>query len=232
LWYYVKSQLCKAVHDLRKKKLAEIVRDLRGERSQRDFAGLLSVSQPTVQSWESGKGANLPTLENIEKLAAIANKPLEDLLSQLLDRPLSFTSNVIPYEGDYVKIPIVAAVGAGGGANPQLEVIERFISLPADLITKHANPKYVHALEVMGDSMAPTLHSGDLVLIDTQKIDVSSGVYVFVYEGDTYVKRLARLGRKISITSDNPAYLPQELSSGDIDFRVLGKTFFSCQYLG
>jgi phage repressor protein C with HTH and peptisase S24 domain len=221
------------VDDLTKKKLAEIVRQLRGIRSQRDFATALSISQATVQSWESGKGANLPTLENIEKLAAIANKPLEDLLSQLLDRPLSVASNAIPMEGDYLKIPIVAAAGAGGGVNPHLCAIDKFISLPLELIKKYANPKFVHALEVVGDSMSPTLNPGDLVLIDTQKLEVSSGVYVYASGGDIFVKRLSRLSiGGIRIISDNSAYPTEDLTSQDIDFKVLGKTFFVCQYLG
>lgn len=215
--------------DLTKKKLAEIVRQLRGIRSQRDFATALSVSQATVQSWESGRGANLPSLENIEKLAAIANLSPDELLAQLRDRPP--VSNVGTYDCDYVKIPIVAVVGAGGGANPHLEATDRAINFPVEIFRKLtcANPDYVDAMEVLGDSMSPTLNHGDLVLIDTQSLEVSSGIYVLVFEGNIFVKRLIWVGKKIKIISDNPAYPTEDIGSTDLDFRVLGKVFYICQ---
>jgi phage repressor protein C with HTH and peptisase S24 domain len=214
------------VHESKRQKLSEIVKQLRGERSQRDFANALSVSQATVQSWESGRGGN-PTLENIQKLAAIAKLSPEEFMRQL-----SPESNVVIYDsGEYVKIPIVAVVGAGGGANPHLEATGRAINFPVELFRKlfNANPDHVDALEVMGDSMAPTLNHGDLVLIDTQSLEVSSGIYMFIYEGNIFVKRLSWVGKKIRIISDNSAYPPEDLGSADIDFKLLGKVFYICQ---
>lgn len=50
-----------------KQKLADLVRGLRGEKSQRNFAKLLGVSYYAVQSWE--KQAVWPDDDNLQKLA-------------------------------------------------------------------------------------------------------------------------------------------------------------------
>jgi phage repressor protein C with HTH and peptisase S24 domain len=220
-----------------KQRLSEALKEMRGDRSQRAFAEVLGVGAAAVQQWERAKGGD-PSYDSIQKIAKLRDEHPDEFIAYLLGRekqeaiPQPLTSNVVSYDsGDYVKIPIVAVVGAGGGANPYLEVTDRGINFPLELFKKlfTANPGYVDALEVMGDSMNPTLNPGDLVLIDTQSLDVSSGIYVFVYEGDILVKRLARIGRKISIISDNSVYPSQELSSADIDFKILGKVFYVCQ---
>jgi transcriptional regulator with XRE-family HTH domain len=67
-----------------KERFSKRVRGLRGKRSQGDFAKLLEVSQPTIVGWESG--ANLPNLENLEKLAGLANEYPEMFLAKLYGR--------------------------------------------------------------------------------------------------------------------------------------------------
>lgn len=50
-----------------KQRLANLVRELRGEKSQRNFAKLLGVSYYAVQSWE--KQAVWPDNDNLQKIA-------------------------------------------------------------------------------------------------------------------------------------------------------------------
>lgn len=50
-----------------KLRLANLVKELRGDKSQRNFAKLLGVSYYAVQSWE--KQAALPDEKNLQKLA-------------------------------------------------------------------------------------------------------------------------------------------------------------------
>ena len=52
-----------------KQRLANLVRELRGEKSQRNFAKMLGVSYYAVQSWE--KQAVWPDNDNLQKLAAL-----------------------------------------------------------------------------------------------------------------------------------------------------------------
>jgi len=70
--------------DLFRNRFAERVRNLRGRRSQGEFAHVLGVSQPTITGWE--KCSNLPNLENLEKLAQLAGELPEYFLASLYGR--------------------------------------------------------------------------------------------------------------------------------------------------
>jgi transcriptional regulator with XRE-family HTH domain len=66
------------------RRYAEAVKDARGQRSQREFAELLSVSQSTVHNWEKAKTA--PDLEGVEKIARIRGQLPEELLTEIYGR--------------------------------------------------------------------------------------------------------------------------------------------------
>jgi transcriptional regulator with XRE-family HTH domain len=65
-------------------RLAVAVQEARGDRSQREFALVLKVSQSTVQQWENGK--NVPSLENLEKIALMKGMLVEDFVAYLYNR--------------------------------------------------------------------------------------------------------------------------------------------------
>lgn len=60
-----------------RQRLANLVRELRGEKSQRNFAKLLGVSYYAVQSWE--KQAVWPDDDNLQKLADLKGWSLSEL---------------------------------------------------------------------------------------------------------------------------------------------------------
>jgi transcriptional regulator with XRE-family HTH domain len=74
-------------------RLAVAVQEARGDRSQREFALMLKVSQSTVQQWENGK--NLPGLENLEKIALMKGMLVEDFVAYLYNRTRGMTSKDI-----------------------------------------------------------------------------------------------------------------------------------------
>jgi len=67
-------------------RLARIVAELRGSKSQRQFAKELGVSQSSVRFWESHLA--WPETENLEKLAALRGWSLSDLQAYLVDGEL------------------------------------------------------------------------------------------------------------------------------------------------
>lgn len=64
-----------------KQKLANLLRELRGERSQRSFAQLFGVSNQAVQNWE--KERTWPDDENLQKLADLKGWTLKQLQAYL-----------------------------------------------------------------------------------------------------------------------------------------------------
>jgi phage repressor protein C with HTH and peptisase S24 domain len=65
-------------------------------------------------------------------------------------------------------------------------------------------------VRVEGDSMSPTLNSGDDILVDLSDASarLRDGIYVLRVDGALLVKRLALhpMGRRVTVQSDNPAY--------------------------
>jgi len=68
-------------------RLAQKVKALRGEASQIEFAKRLEVRQSTIASWE--KATNVPTLENLEKLAELSGQLPEEFLANIYGRTIS-----------------------------------------------------------------------------------------------------------------------------------------------
>lgn len=63
-------------------RLARLVAELRGSKSQRQFARELNVSQSSVRFWESNLA--WPDTENLEKLAALRGWSLSNLQNYLI----------------------------------------------------------------------------------------------------------------------------------------------------
>lgn len=80
-----------------KQKLANLLRELRGERSQRSFAQFFGVSNQAVQNWE--KERTWPDDENLQKLADLKGWTLKQLQAYLegvpqAEQDISYTSFV------------------------------------------------------------------------------------------------------------------------------------------
>jgi transcriptional regulator with XRE-family HTH domain len=102
-------------------RLANRVKLLRGNRSQALFAKELGVSQPTVTGWE--KSANLPNLDNLERLAELANQLPEQLLAEIYGRrivtetapPVAFAITTMGNREISDVLILIANKIAGGG---------------------------------------------------------------------------------------------------------------------
>lgn len=66
------------------RRYAEVVKEARGKRSQREFAELLGLSQSTIHNWENAK--NAPDIDGLEKIARIRGQLPEELLTELYGR--------------------------------------------------------------------------------------------------------------------------------------------------
>ncbi|WP_158275548.1 S24 family peptidase [Maritimibacter sp. 55A14] len=85
-------------------------------------------------------------------------------------------------------------------------------------------------LKVRGDSMAPTLQDGDLVLVDRSRRDDirDDRIYAFTEDGEARVKRLLRAGGELLLQSDNAAYPTERRKGRDMNrLNVLGEVVWS-----
>lgn len=134
--------------------------------------------------------------------------------------------------GEFVLVPrldVQLSAGQGSGSS-QVEIHfneQQPQAFRAEWIRQqHLKPRKLAAMTASGDSMEPTIHDGDSLLIDTSRRDVIDGrVYALWYEGGERVKRLYRLpGGGLRIKSDNAAYGPIELGPEYLGHvRVIGR---------
>jgi phage repressor protein C with HTH and peptisase S24 domain len=101
---------------------------------------------------------------------------------------------------------------AGPGAIPAAEASRPYFAFDErwlKALTGSAPPN-LSIIRVEGDSMAPTLNSGDDILVDLgdSMNRLRDGIYVLRADDVLVVKRLAihPAGRRVTVQSDNPAY--------------------------
>ncbi|HWU35444.1 MAG TPA: S24 family peptidase [Methylovorus sp.] len=83
---------------------------------------------------------------------------------------------------------------------------------------------HLHAIEVSGQSMEPSLWDGDMVVVNTADQRMVDGeVYAFNYEGESVVKRLKRFGGQWFMSSDNSdkTRYPDKLCDGGC--QIIGR---------
>lgn len=85
-------------------------------------------------------------------------------------------------------------------------------------------------VNVVGDSMAPTLHDGDIALVDCRSSEIRNRrVYAFVdVSGDLRVKRLERHDAQLFLRSDNTDFDIELRTPGDAEqMKIIGPVRWS-----
>lgn len=192
--------------------------------SQHELAEHISSSQSTVATWERGK--NEPDLKTIKRLAKALDSRPEYLAFGVNEASLSLM--LVP------ELDVRATSGPGGLVevaenSPEAVVLnygfpkEEFRSLFG------ATPNGIVILEVVGDSMTPTLVPGERVIVNTKDRSASPpGIFV-VWDGlGLVLKRVEYVAHseppRVRIVSDNNRYEPYERDLGEaaIQGRVIG----------
>lgn len=84
----------------------------------------------------------------------------------------------------------------------------------------------VLALTMNGDSMAPTLLHGDIILIDSSKSSAKNpGIYVVRTDDRLMVKRIApKIDGTLQVFSDNSVYPPEQVEAANVSaLKIVGQ---------
>lgn len=129
-----------------------------------------------------------------------------------------------------MSLPVIdIPASAGGGSLFLKHDYERYILFERLFLKNNLNMN-VDALFCMycvGESMEPTIHSGELMIATREQsyLKPGDGIYIARLEGHVIVKRLQIIpGNRILISADNPNYKPYEIPLDEgMDFQPLGK---------
>lgn len=118
-------------------------------------------------------------------------------------------------------LAVTAAAGAGRVAEER--VIRDELLSRATLRAAGVTPANASLIGVAGESMAPTLHDGDRLLVDRGERQVRRGGAIYVLRRDdaVAVKRLIPHGDEVEVRSDNPLWPVQRVPASAIE--VIGR---------
>lgn len=91
-------------------------------------------------------------------------------------------------------------------------------------VLKITDPKCLKIFKASGDSMETIIEDGDMLLIDTTRLDFTNGgIFLLTINNDWFVKRLRRrLSGELDVISDNTKY-PVETFNPDDDIEIVIK---------
>ena len=121
--------------------------------------------------------------------------------------------------GDIVSIRVLNQYG-------QKKYGSEKIILDANLFDSFFNEKSINAIKMKGDSMHGYLEDGDIALFERIEglEDLEDGKYVVQTKIATSVKNLKfHIDGSVTISSENPSYPPETVTSAGKDFDILGR---------
>ncbi len=171
-----------------------------GFSTNKELADYLDTPYDTLNNWIKRDSIPLKTIEKI-----VQNEQLSyDWIFTGKNENTPNTNNTPnSYQIDVLNIKASAGTGI---ENHIVEVIDT-IFLDKNLFRTPINPAKIKLIQVSGDSMFPTLHDGDFVVIDETKAYGVDGIYAINLHNQILIKRLKfKLNGTIQIISDNKDY--------------------------
>lgn len=189
--------------------------------TQSALAALLGVKQNTISAWENG--TRTPGMDDLDSLCTIYK--------------VSFVAFLTKQDEDlpeFSPVPLLAARPRGGSGGLETEDdIQSWYSFHTDFLLRKGNPQKMRLFFIAGDSMAPTLNEGDMVMVDTAQIGgvISGKIYMLRIGEELMMKRLEnRPNGILLIRSDNPSYEPIEINTHEEnDVEIYGRMVWSCR---
>lgn len=199
-----------------------------------EFARSCGVSDSVARKWR--KGESDPSREH---LVAISRAMKVNILwlatgEGLMRNPGGVTDKQNGYHVEsqaqsnpdhdaycYVPLYDVHASAGHGSLIDEEQVIDR-LAFKKDWMKGEMglNPQKCCLIHVTGDSMEPTLHKKDVVMLDcSHTIYREDGIYCLRLDGGLLVKRVQRINSsQVKIISDNAVYQPYILDLVDVQF--------------
>lgn len=211
---------------------------IRGAQSRKAFAERIGIVENTLRNYETEQ--SLPNSATISKICSEFLISLEwfingrgpMLVSDATDGPDGFVkAHECGNDADLIMIPRVAArLCAGTGSLETADNVVGMYAFRADWILKKGNTKRMVLMDVTGDSMAPDIKHGDIVLIDQSKTDIyGHGYYAVGVEDSIFIKELDMQPGSMILRSLNPRYEDIRVSLADdhtTSVRIIGRVLW------
>lgn len=198
--------------------------------SQIEMAKSLDVNERSFGDYERDKkGVTTEFINNLIKVYNVNCIWLFKDMGEIFDDSSHvYIQNVDTDEENLAYIPkydLAAAAGAGLAVdNEKVECMAAFNKLWLKNVV-NASPMNLTAILAEGDSMEPTIKTGDFLLVDHSKNTPNDGIYVIRLDNSLIVKRIQCLpDSQIKAISDNKIYDPFIIDfKKQTDAAIIGK---------
>jgi phage repressor protein C with HTH and peptisase S24 domain len=186
---------------------------------------------------KGGKGGVLtlyqPPAQVLAAIDAVGDLPPP---SPAREKPIPASRHIEQPLAGYVAIPLYNGVraAAGDGALVEHETPDDALVFKEQWVRMElgARPQDLYLIRVAGDSMEPTLRSGDVILVDRRATRPDrEGVYILRMNDMLLVKRLQALpGGVVRVISDNAAFAPFDIKAaefGGAELAIIGRVVWT-----
>ncbi|HCD7173178.1 helix-turn-helix transcriptional regulator [Enterobacter cloacae] len=174
----------------------------------------------------------------LRKIAAALNVEVSELFSsdEDIDTVNKYSiDSLTKEEGKNVyRVDVLNVSASAGDGSPSKDVVEVIRSIEYDVdqaksIFGNIPQRFVKLINVRGDSMQGTIEPGDLIFVDVRvNYFDGDGIYVFDFNGDTFVKRLQKVKNDLFVISDNPKYREWSINQEEASMlHVSGRVMLS-----
>jgi len=187
-------------------------------------AKAVGVSDNAIYKWLAGRGQ--PSVTNLVALARAARVSIEWLATGEESKQSAQAITRAVEHGDFIFMPRNRIRFSSGreGILRSDQVVDS-IAFRAEWVKRRLSTESRDLLliEVVGDSMAPTVEDADLILADLAEPRFrQDGIYLLRHDSGLAVKRIQRRpDGKLLIRSDNPKYEAMVVSTVNVIGRVI-----------
>jgi phage repressor protein C with HTH and peptisase S24 domain len=187
-------------------------------------AKAVGVSDNAIYKWLAGRGQ--PSVTNLVALARAARVSIEWLATGEESKQSAQAITRAVEHGDFIFMPRNRIRFSSGreGILRSDQVVDS-IAFRAEWVKRRLSTESRDLLliEVVGDSMAPTVEDADLILADLAEPRFrQDGIYLLRHDSGLAVKRIQRRpDGKLLIRSDNPKYEAMVVSTVSVIGRVI-----------
>ena len=173
--------------------------------SRKKLCADTGINYTTLGEWLTAK--KYPRIDKIEQLADYFGVSKSDLV----ERPAKKT--------DRFLVPVYGRIRGG----IPIEAIQEILDYEEITEEMARNGDYI-ALRVTGDSMAPRIAEGDVVIIRCQPtVENGEIAAVMVNGSDATLKKFYRSGDQVTLVSLNPNYTPLVYDLSETPVSILGR---------
>jgi len=195
-------------------------------KNQKVAADEIGIPYATLQRILAGKAPL--THERAEKFALAARQSVDALLNRDVD---DVGTEAVSPDMSFVPLHDVQASAGHGASAVEAGQSPESLGFPTHwLRSQFGDPRPLRVMHVKGDSMAPTVHDGDLVMINISRREPVDGIYVLRLDDQLMIKRVHfPMERRVLIISDNRDYdrwdrmLDLESDATRESFQLIGR---------